>query len=114
MLKPKAAARASTHAMAAGMTSRPMPSPAMTSMVYVGLLLIQRFLFCRGRPRRSGSAPDGDGDVLGLQVLLDAETSALAAETGLLDPAEGRRGRGHDPAVEAHHSDLERLADGEG
>jgi hypothetical protein len=49
----------------------------------------------------------------GLQVLLDAETSALTAETGLLDPAEGRRSRGPDPAVEADHPDLELLADGE-
>ena len=30
-------------------------------------------------------------DVLGLQVLLDAFKSALTAETGLLDTAEGRR-----------------------
>src|ERR1700732_3263536 len=50
------------------------------------------------------------GDVLGLQVLADALKAALAAETGLLDAAERRRGVGHDALVEADHARFDALA----
>jgi hypothetical protein len=51
------------------------------------------------------------GDVLRLQVLVDAFEATLAPDAGLLHAAE-RGGRvGHQPAVEAYHPDLEALAD---
>src|SRR4029453_10700769 len=53
------------------------------------------------------------GDVLGLQVLGDALGAALAADAGLLDPAEGG-GRVRDQAlVEADHARLQPLDDPE-
>src|SRR5918993_1239817 len=61
---------------------------------------------------RSGS--EVHGNVLGLQVLGDALGAALAAEAGLLDPAEGG-GRVRDQAlVEADHARLQALDDPEG
>src|SRR5690606_7923542 len=59
----------------------------------------------------SGQA--ADADVLDLQELLDADGAALAAQAGVLDPAE-RGGRvGHDALVEADHAGLQRLGDPE-
>src|SRR5450759_1660443 len=52
-----------------------------------------------------------DADVLDLEVLLDALEAALAPEAGVLDPAEGRGRVGHDALVDAHHAELQRLAD---
>jgi hypothetical protein len=51
------------------------------------------------------------GEVFHLEILVDAFESALAAKTGLLDPAE-RGGRvGDQSAIEPDHSGLQRLAD---
>src|SRR5262249_10801396 len=52
-----------------------------------------------------------DGDVLGLEVLLDALVAALATEAGLLDAAERCAGVGHHPLVESDHAGLESLDD---
>src|SRR5256885_7906526 len=55
------------------------------------------------------SRSDGDGQVLGRQVLGDALFAALPAETGVLHTAEGSGGVGDEPLVEADHSGLEPL-----
>src|SRR5918999_3749968 len=54
------------------------------------------------------------GDVLGLQVLGDALGAALAANAGLLDPAEGGRRIRHQALVEPDHARLQALDDPEG
>src|ERR1700754_1812409 len=53
-------------------------------------------------------------DVLDRQVLVDALGAALAAEAGVLDPAEGRGGIGHDALIQPDHAGLELLGDAEG
>src|SRR4051812_45488952 len=57
---------------------------------------------------------DRRGDVLRLEVLLDALAAALAPDAGLLDPAERRRRVGDHPLVEADHPGLQPLDDAEG
>src|SRR6266545_6039292 len=52
--------------------------------------------------------------VLDLEVLVDALGAALAAEAGLLDPAERRRRVGHHALVEADHAGLQGLNHPEG
>ncbi len=51
------------------------------------------------------------GDVLGVDVLLDALVATFAAEARLLDTAERCGGVGHHALVEPDHPGLERLAD---
>src|SRR5450631_286351 len=77
-----------------------------------------------GKTRPAGiavaSAPDptgrlrSDADVLDLEVLFDALEPALTTEAGVLDPAEGRSGVGHNPLVDADHPELQRLANPQG
>src|SRR5579884_2860590 len=50
-----------------------------------------------------------DGHVLGLEVLLDALGTALAAEARLLDAAEGGGGVGDHALIESDHAGLEPL-----
>src|SRR5438132_489649 len=51
-----------------------------------------------------------DGDVLGLQVLVDALVAAFATDTRVLDAPERGPGVGYEPLVETDHSRLQRLA----
>src|SRR5690606_39812492 len=65
------------------------------------------------RGGRTGATPrtgSGEGQVAGLQVLVYALPAALAAEPGLLHPAEGGGRIRHDAAVQADHAGLEGLA----
>src|SRR5699024_6095647 len=64
----------------------------------------------RRHPRGSGR----DADILRLEVLLDPLEAALAAEAGVLDPAEGGRRVGHDALVDPDHPELEGLAHPQG
>ena len=77
-------------------TSVPMPSPGMSAICRPGVVV-------------STSRPSGrsrQGDELGLQELLDAHVTALAAESGMLHTSERRRGVGDDALVEADHAGL--------
>src|SRR5919106_6248467 len=60
------------------------------------------------------SGSDGDGYVLVLQELVDADASAFAAQAGLLDAAEGRGGVGDQSGVEADHAAFEAFGDAQG
>src|SRR5688500_17768268 len=55
-----------------------------------------------------------DGHVFRLQILLDTLYPSFAAETGVLDAAEGRRSVGDHALVEADHAGLDALADAKG
>src|SRR5512132_496125 len=71
-------------------------------------------VWCARATRSACAGSEVHGDVLDLQVLGDALGAALAAEAGLLDPAEGGgRVRDH-PLVEADHARLQALHDPEG
>jgi hypothetical protein len=54
------------------------------------------------------------GEVLGLEELVDAVVTALAAQPGGLGASEGRDRVRHDPAVDSHHAELEPLGHREG
>src|ERR1051325_8297769 len=60
------------------------------------------------------SGSDGDGQVLVLQELVDADASAFAAQAGLLDAAEGRGGVGDESGVDADHAAFEAFCDTQG
>src|SRR3954449_935127 len=63
------------------------------------------------RLERRRVGPDVHGDVLGLEVLVEALGAALAAEARLLDAAERRPRVGDHALVEADHAGLQRLDD---
>src|SRR2546421_448367 len=87
-------------------TTRTMPS-AMGLRFMKDSLVRGPMLVVRGSGMTSRS--DGDGQVLGRQVLGDALFAALTAEAGVLHTAEGSGGVGDEPLVEADHSGLEPL-----
>src|SRR5690349_18815140 len=60
------------------------------------------------------SGSDGDGQVLVLQELVDADAAAFTAQSGLLDAAEGCGGVGDQSGVDADHAAFEAFGDPQG